>query len=230
MEEYSEAYFQKRDLLDLHIADSIRLLARKAHAKKILDVGCGSGQIVSYLQKCGLSAFGCDISPQAIKFSKRITRRNTVLKAPATKLPYKSKSFDLVSNISMIEHISQIDGIIFLREAYRVLRPGGCIFIITPNFNSPLRYVLGTRWFGYSDPTHIYFYTPASLRFALKSVGFKNISYKIPTIKIKSDLHIPNFLKWLPQWAKQFLTYLMISSPLSTWRDSFWIVAYKGSL
>ena len=128
----------------------------------------------------------------------------------------------------MIEHLSQGQAQDFLKEAGRVLKKSGLIFIITPNFASPLRFILRERWFGYSDPTHIHFYTPRSLSSLLEKFHFKNIRYKFKTAyNVDFDWYLPKPARFLPMPFKNILNYLMISSPLSNFMDSFWVSDQK---
>lgn len=226
---YNKQYFTDRDYLDLHIAQSLRILMKDNGLKKVLDVGCGTGKLVKFLNDNEFQAFGCDTSEIAIKAAQRNNKKNTILKASATKLPFKNNSFDLIASISTIEHLTQREVILFLRQAYRVLKPNGLLFIITPNYASPMRFILGKKWFGYLDPTHTTFFTPSSLSKALEQTGFKNVKLKLKTAyNVSSDLHLPGFLRKLPMSIKNALNYVMISSPFATWRDSFWIAAQRN--
>lgn len=226
---YDEKYFTDRDHLDLHIAESIKILASEYKLKRILDIGCGSGKLVKFFNYNGFEAIGCDNQEVAVSMARKLNKGGVIKIASATKLPFKNSSFNLVTSISVIEHLTKTQGKKLISEAKRVLTTNGFVFIITPNFNSPIRYILGNKWFGYSDPTHKHFYTPKSLSKLLKKGGFKSITTRPKTAyNVTSDLHLPSFLRSLPTWAKNILNYLMISSPLSTLRDSFWIVGQKN--
>ena len=174
MKHYTKDYFEERDHLEPHIAESIRIFMKDNKLKKVLDVGCGTGRLVKFLNDNDISAIGCDIYEQALIAARKIYDKNTIIKAAATKLPFKKHSFDLISSISTIEHLTKKETIEFINEAKRVLIPNGFIFIVTPNFASPWRFIQGRKWFGYSDPTHINFFTPLSLANLLKDYGFYN--------------------------------------------------------
>lgn len=225
---YTSKYFEDRDNLDLHIAESIKIFMEDNQLKKVLDVGCGTGRLVKFFNDNGFSAIGCDVYHPALEKAKGINKRHTIIEASAVKLPFKNSSFDLISAISVVEHLTFKEIEKFLREAYRTLTPRGYIFLITPNFSSPLRYILGKQWFGYTDPTHVTFFNPPSLSQLLQQHGFGNIKLRLRSAyNVPTDLHVPGLLKKLPMPLKNFLNYLMISSPLSTFRDSFLIAAQK---
>lgn len=225
---YNKTYFEERDHLDLHIAESIKILMEENELKKVLDVGCGTGRLVKFFNENGFEAHGCDIYQPALAKAKKMNKRDTIIKASATTLPFNDQTLDLITAISVVEHLKLSEVTQFLQEAYRTLVPHGYIFLITPNFASPLRYILGRQWFGYSDPTHITFFTPSSLSHLLKQHLFGNIKLRLKSAyNVPTDFYIPGLLKKLPMPLKNVLNYLMISSPLSTYRDSFWIAAQK---
>jgi len=211
--QYNERYFSERDRLDVNIAKSIKILMKDNHLKKVLDVGCGTGKLVKFLNENGFQAYGCDTAEIAVKTAQKNNKKNAILKASATKLPSKNNSFDLIASISTIEHLTQKEIVSFLKEAYRVLRPQGFLFIITPNFASPWRFIQGRKWFGYSDPTHINFFTPLSLAKLLKDYDFYNPKFWFKT----------NYKNY---W-KNFVYYLLFSTPFCFIRNSFWIAAQK---
>ena len=145
-------------------------------------------------------------------------------------LPFKDKSFSFVCAISVIEHLTESQAHQFLKEARRLLKVNGMLFLITPNFNSPFRYIKGKKWFAYSDPTHTVFYTPASIKYLLTKHNFYNPNFRFKiNWKVTFDWHLPLFLRKLPQPIKYAISYLLISSPLATFRDSFWVACNKRS-
>ncbi|MBI2595324.1 class I SAM-dependent methyltransferase [Candidatus Daviesbacteria bacterium] len=223
---YNKKYFEDRDYLDERIAYTIRILLEKNNFKKILDVGCGTGKIVNYLNQNRFDVIGTDSSIEAIKIARKFavkSAKKKFIKADATKLPFKRATFDMITSISVIEHLTKKQVNIFLKEAKRILKPNGIIFIVTPNLLSPVRLYRGKRWFGYSDPTHINFYTPFSLAKDLKKVRFKKIKFNF-----KTAYNTPFY--WdLPTPIKILFVYLLWSSPLALIRDSFWVAAQKNN-
>lgn len=223
---YNKKYFLERDHIDPHIAEAICMQLTKSGFKKILDVGCGSGKLVAYLQQRGFTAHGCDVSPAALQLARKHIDARFLKQASALKLPYETGSFDFVSSISVIEHLSYIDGMKFLKEARRILKPGGRIFLVTPNYSTPIRLIQKNKWFGYSDPTHIQFYSPASLGELLKKCGFIGIQNLFAT-KYDANFYwdLPSCMQKIPLSLKTMITYSLTSTPLFILRNSFWIGA-----
>ncbi len=102
--------------------------------KRVLDVACGEGYGSATLAEHALSVDGVDISPQAVEHAKKTYAQRTNLNfhcADCTALPFENAAFDVVVSFETIEHITQQEA--FLQEVHRVLKPGGCLLISSPN-------------------------------------------------------------------------------------------------
>lgn len=169
MTKFVEKYFNKRnkeeeklDLQSKHIRtlDIINrlLIFNKFNIidskKSFLDIGCGDGSLVKYLNSIGIDASGCDIND--LNFEKDI-------------FPYQNESFDYILLYSVIEHINNTDHLIV--EIKRMLKNSGILIVITPNF----KYCYNSF---YDDPTHIKPFTNKGLENILKIYDFKKIMVK----------------------------------------------------
>jgi len=120
------------DLLNEHMA-RYAFAARLARGKRVLDAGCGAGYGTAELAQAAASVVGADIAPEAVDFA----RRNYALpnlwfeQASCTALPHGEGCFDLVVAFEVIEHLANWRDL--LREARRVLAPGGQFVVSTPN-------------------------------------------------------------------------------------------------
>lgn len=217
---YDKKYFEERNFLISSYVNVIDNLLAEHKIKNVLDVGVGSGLLMKYLKKRGYDVQGIDISPESAKISGAII-------ASATKIPFKKNEFDCVLGISIIEHLTQKEGIKFVKEINRVLKPKGIVFLITPNYASPLRYVRGNNWYGYSDRSHIFFYTPRSLRKLLLDNNFEHIRLKFKITISELEWPLPSYFHKLPDWCKYIINYLFVSTPFALIRDSVWISGRK---
>ena len=205
------------------MAIAIEKLMRQHGVARALEVGTGTGKLMRHLRDKGFSVDGIDSSPVAAKLSGALV-------GSATDIPFEPDRFDCVIGISVLEHLTVSEGKRFVSEAFRVLRAEGLIFLVTPNFSSPLRYVLGRNWFGYSDKTHISFYTPRKMRSLLLAGGFHRVRF---TFRIDSDAldwPLPGYFKRLPSIGRRLLNFLLVSTPLALARDSVWVAGQKGEL
>jgi SAM-dependent methyltransferase len=104
---------------------------------RLLEMGCGEGGNLVHLAAVhpGLRLFGVDFSSEKARFAGRATAAATVT-ADAARLPFADASFDAVLIRDLLHHLP--DRVRALREARRVLRPGGRLTLVEPNARSPL--------------------------------------------------------------------------------------------
>lgn len=105
-------------------------LGGSMQGKKVLDIGCGNGQICREFNKNKNKIYGVDIEDV-----RKFKDFQFSLVDSAT-LPYENDLFDIIISNHTIEHIP--DQARHLDEIYRVLKPDGIVYIATPNKTSPL--------------------------------------------------------------------------------------------
>ena len=110
---------------------------RQAHGKpeaKVLDFGCGAGEVVAAGRAAGLDMLGSDVfygGSEARVEAERSGRLGTMIhEIRGGRLPFEDGVFDLVTNNQVMEHVGDLDGV--LREIHRVLKPGGTVLSIFP--------------------------------------------------------------------------------------------------
>jgi len=134
-------------------------------AGTILDVGCGSGQTLSWFShRFGAwRTLGCDISADAVTAATRLGFEIT--QASALALPYPTATADVVVSLDVLQHVPLGGGdLTALREMRRVLKPGGWLFVRTNAQAFPTT----------ADDHEFQFhrYEPGELHEKLASVGF----------------------------------------------------------
>ena len=99
----------------------------------LLDVGCGDGEFtLKVAAKIGTSnVFGIDVVKENVEQAKARGIACYQADLDEGRFPFEAESFDAVCANQIIEHLSKTDA--FVREVYRVLRPGGYAVISTPN-------------------------------------------------------------------------------------------------
>ena len=106
-------------------------VAEVAPGMRVLDVGCGRGEILRHCARLGARAYGVDYAPVAMRMARDA---GNVYQANAKQLPFPSSSFDRVLMFDLVEHLHPWELAQALAEAQRVLRPDGRLIIHTaPN-------------------------------------------------------------------------------------------------
>ena len=108
----------------------LRFLRGVGQPGKLLDVGCGYGFFLKLAQDAGWEAIGVDVDPQAVTYAKNRLQVNA-LEGDLRELHFPAGSFDLVTAWNALDFVP--DPLDLLKEVHRVLKPGGSIFIRTPN-------------------------------------------------------------------------------------------------
>lgn len=132
-----------------------------------MDLGCGRGEWLELMQEQGIAALGIDKNESMIQYCKK--RRLDVVKNDLfTHLKNQSSdSVDILTAFQVVEHLHKNMLADMLKEAYRVLRPGGVLILETPN---PENLIVGTCIF-YFDPTHIQKIPPKLLQILVEDAG-----------------------------------------------------------
>lgn len=94
---------------------------------RVLEVGCGTGNVSSFLAQKGYEVTGCEYYEEALALAWPGFKK---VRGDASSLPFQDRSFDVVGLFDVIEHIE--DDAVPLKEAFRVLRQGGAVVVTVP--------------------------------------------------------------------------------------------------
>ena len=108
-------------------ADSLR---PEKPGARVLDVGCGVGQVVARLTDAGFEAFGVDVSEPNITRARKFSERCQLY--DGRRLPFPDAYFAGVGALNVLEHVEEPEA--FLIELVRVAAPGGQVIVSSPNF------------------------------------------------------------------------------------------------
>jgi len=144
------------------------LMARNGGAPAVLDVGCATGALLAFLRGRGWRTTGAEISPSADYARER--RGLDVRRQSLEDCRLPPETFDLALASHLIEHLN--DPAAFFREVWRVLRPGACLLLTTPNIGGFQARLTGGRWRS-AIFDHLYLFSKRTAAAILKANGFR---------------------------------------------------------
>jgi SAM-dependent methyltransferase len=160
----------------------------KSPGADVLNVGSGPFFELDELDARERRITICDVDPRAVELARELhgdKLASADVVEPGAALPYESERFDLVVSMDVVEHL--VEPLPWLREIHRVVKPGGMVFLTTPNYASRglvtierTALELVARLQGFSRKAlHPSKLTPASLAALLDTAGFRRIELDI---------------------------------------------------
>jgi 2-polyprenyl-3-methyl-5-hydroxy-6-metoxy-1,4-benzoquinol methylase len=219
-------YMSEKHLLLPYFRRKIALLKTMLHGKKVLEIGSSYGFFLEEAKRASLDILGIDISRSAVAYAK-----SQGLPIRATDLihaRFPSNSFDGVVAFHLIEHVS--NPFAHMREMYRITKPGGIIFLATPQEGGYLQRLTGRHWFNYRHQGHLFFFSCKTITALLKKAGYTRARclddetrwYPIHFLLRGAAYYVSNpWMHTACRWAEKVFhlfpfSYLQIPFPLDT--------------
>jgi 2-polyprenyl-3-methyl-5-hydroxy-6-metoxy-1,4-benzoquinol methylase len=171
----------------------LNALAGYTQGRRLLDVGCGDGQLLQTAKDEGWDALGIDLSESAILLCHR--RELAASKTDFFDGSLDEKRFDVIIMSELVEHVPSPQR--FLKRAEELLAADGVLYLTTPNFGSLARRMLGETW-SVIHPEHIGYFERSTLR--------KMVSAETTLREIKTEANniAPStFVAWLRRRSVQ---------------------------
>lgn len=144
-----------------------RMLFRYRYALKffkpgsVLDIGCGYAYGADFFRDFRYT--GIDYFDEAVATASRLHPEATFRAMKVPPLAFPDSSFTNIVCAEMIEHVETQEAIPLLKECYRVLEPGGILFLSTPNGENRLQ----------KSPDHFIEYTTGQMEGMIRKTDFK---------------------------------------------------------
>lgn len=152
---------------------------------QLLDVGCGSGKFLNEIRiATGCQVYGVDTSKVAARTAKE-NYSLEIFTGMLTEVPFPDNHFDVITARSYLEHVNNPSEVML--KLFRLLKQGGDLVIITPNFDSLNSKMFKDKWYALDCPRHLYIYSAKTITKLLEKSG-------LSVQKIKYDKSSKGFL------------------------------------
>lgn len=171
IEDFEDAYLRYLEPEPSDAANFASLVAwmerfHPLRGAQLLDVGAGSGKLVRQFLARGTLAEGLEPSPAL--FARFLSGDDAFTCGMLNTYRQSGRRFDVVTAFDVIEHVP--DPMPFLADITALLRPGGCLFVSTPDVASTTAKVFGRHWHFYSS-YHLSYFSPRTLAAAAAQHG-----------------------------------------------------------
>ena len=133
---------------------------------KLLDIGCGAGSFLSFMNKKNFNVFGVENNTTALEICAK-----KKLKVYNSLETLSDKSFDIVTLWHVLEHLAKPEEVI--ANIHNLLTSNGVLVLAVPNFSSHDRLHYQHNWAALDVPRHRWHFTPEGLEQMLSKAGFK---------------------------------------------------------
>lgn len=143
---------------------------------KVLDVGFGTTRFLDDAKSAGWTTFGVDPDPLTVLNAK--SSGHAVCVGGIELFDDMADEFDVITLSHVVEH--DHDPVYMLKRAFRLLKPGGQLWLDTPNLDSSGRRLFGRSWRGLEVPRHLVLFAWGPMTKLLSSLGFTSIVRRVP--------------------------------------------------
>ncbi len=138
----------------------------------VLDVACGNGRLLNmFAEKYPINGYGIDISDKMIEQARLLNPSMRFSIGSCERIPYEDNAFQVITVCAAYHHFPHVD--CFAREAYRLMREGGTIYIAEVYYSSFFRTIFNP-FVPLMKEGDVKFYSPDEIINTLGAAGFRN--------------------------------------------------------
>jgi len=168
---YEEEVLSPPAFVQTRLEEITAEFARYRKTNRLLDIGCGAGNLLVAARKNGWNAQGLDVSSNAVTHVRELGFE--VFQGELAEAQFPAGHFDVITAAEFLEHLPEPRTL--LTEVARLLRPGGLFWTTTPHARGLSARVLGLKWRCIWPPEHLQLFSARGLKALLREVGFRDI-------------------------------------------------------
>lgn len=186
----------------------------------VMDIGCGSGELLLRLKELSCNPYGIDIDDTASKFLREVMSLLVITWDIDNGIPFTDDFFDVIIMRHSLEHV--YNPVHVLHEIRRALKPGGLLLIGVPNIDSFVSKITGIYWGDLDVPRHLFHFSPHTISILLINTGF---SFSIDKIHHEMKLRRISIERWI---AAAYLPNFRIPKSLTSIIGKLFAIFHRG--
>jgi SAM-dependent methyltransferase len=165
---------------------------------KVLEVGCGNGELLAHFASRGWITYGLDPSGAAV--AAAASRGAKVHEGTLEDQPWTDERFELIVFQHSLEHIP--DPVDAVTRAAALLAPGGRLIVDVPNWASWQRSLFGNRWVMLDLPRHLQHFSPRALERLADRLDLRTLAVGTHSNAIATAYSVHYIIagRWTPGW------------------------------
>ena len=143
----------------------------------VLDIACGNGRLLNmFARQYQFSGYGVDIADQMIEQAKKLNPGMNFSVGNCEQIPLPDQTINVITVCAAYHHFPHVN--LFAREAFRLMKTGGSIYIAEVYYPSVVR-LLTNPFMPFLNKGDVKTYSPTAIVSTLEKAGFQEVAYSI---------------------------------------------------
>lgn len=194
---------------------------------RLLELGCGRGEFLAEAQAAGFEVEGLELNPGAVEAANARLGGERVRQGTLESLPIPDEGqgrFDVCALFDVLEHARQ--PVELLAKLRRHLKPGGVLFIVTPDLDGFSARLMRQNWMEFK-PEHLWYFGGQTLQSALAKAGFEQVVLR-PNRKVLSLAYVNDHFQRYPSGFFSTLSRIAAACLPGFLLDRAWVLPASG--